>query len=109
MPASLERIYDEHAQALFAFLLNFTRSEPDTRDVLQEVFGKIAARPGLLDGARDERAFLLRLVHNMAVDLIRRRSTREKNHDEFSTTAPRLFADTTNADETCFHEALAAA
>lgn len=27
MPAELERIYDDHAQALFAFLLNFTRDE----------------------------------------------------------------------------------
>ncbi|HET7625805.1 MAG TPA: hypothetical protein VFM25_11130 [Verrucomicrobiae bacterium] len=26
----LERLYDEHAQALFAFLLNFTRDENDT-------------------------------------------------------------------------------
>ncbi len=109
MPASLERIYDEHARALFSFLLNFTRSEPDTRDVLQEVFGKIAARPRLLNGVRDERAFLLRLAHNMAVDLMRRRSTREKNYSEFSTLAPRLFAEGANADENSFREALASA
>ena len=30
----LERIYDDHAQALFGFLLNLTRKEADTRDVL---------------------------------------------------------------------------
>jgi RNA polymerase sigma-70 factor (ECF subfamily) len=109
MPASLERIYDEHARALFSFLLNFTRSEPDTRDVLQEVFGKIAARPRLLNGMRDERAFLLRLAHNMAADLMRRRSTREKNYSEFSALAPRLFAEGANADENSFREALASA
>ena len=33
----IERLYDEHAQAVFAFLLNFTRHEADTRDLLQEV------------------------------------------------------------------------
>ena len=109
MPTTLERIYDEHAQALFSFLLNFTRSEPDTRDVLQEVFGKIAARPGLLNGVREERAFLLRLAHNMAVDLMRRRSTREKHDGEFGKEALELFATGADADEECFHTALAAA
>jgi RNA polymerase sigma-70 factor (ECF subfamily) len=29
--ADIERLYDEHAQALFAFLLNFTRHEADSR------------------------------------------------------------------------------
>ena len=33
---NIERLYDEHAQPLFAFLLNLTRDEADTRDVLQE-------------------------------------------------------------------------
>ena len=32
--SELQRLYDEHAQALFAFLLQFTRHEADTRDVL---------------------------------------------------------------------------
>ena len=43
MPASIDfaRLYDDHAQALFAFLLNLTRNEADTRDLLQEVFVKI--------------------------------------------------------------------
>mgnify|MGYP000906891987 CR=1 FL=1 len=35
MPAKLERLYDVHAQALFAFLRNLTRDEADTRDLLQ--------------------------------------------------------------------------
>ena len=67
MPAQLERLYDDHAQALFAFLLNFTRDEADTRDVLQEVFIKLARQPDLLDSARNKRAFLLRLAHNAAL------------------------------------------
>jgi RNA polymerase sigma-70 factor (ECF subfamily) len=109
MPHNLERIYDEHSQALFSFLLNFTRSEADTRDVLQEVFGKIAARPGLLKGVREERAFLMRLAHNTAVDLMRRRTTRERNHDEFGREALELFATGADADAECFQKALAAA
>ena len=67
MPAEreLERLYDEHAPALFAFLLNLTRDEADTRDALQEVFVKLARKPHLLGGVRNERAFLLRLSHNI--------------------------------------------
>src|ERR1044071_7030647 len=86
MPAEieLERLYDDHAQALFAFLLNFTRSEPDTRDLLQDLFIKLARRPALLDGVKDPRAFLIRLAHHAAIDLLRRRGTREKHHAAFA-------------------------
>ena len=48
-PFQLERLYDEHAQALFAFLLNLTRNETDTRDILQDLFIKLARNPDLLD------------------------------------------------------------
>ena len=73
-PPALEPLYDEHAPALFAFLLQFTRHEADTRDLLQELFIKLARSPGLLDGVRDVRPFLLRLAHNAAIDLLRRRA-----------------------------------
>jgi hypothetical protein len=29
----MERLYDQHAQPLFAFLLNFTHNEADTREL----------------------------------------------------------------------------
>jgi len=108
-PTDFERLYDEHAQALFAFLLNFTRHEADTRDLLQEVFVKVAQRPELLSGVREERAFLLRLAHNLAVDLIRRRGTREKHHEQFAGEASSIFAPASEADEGAFREALSAA
>lgn len=109
MPAPLERLYDEHAQALFAFALNLLRDEADTRDVLQEVFGRIAARPALLKGVRDERGFLIRMAHNAAIDLMRRRATREKNHDSFSREAESVFEKPADTDEECFRRALSAA
>ena len=108
-PVDIERLYDEHAQALFAFLLNFTRHEADTRDLLQELFIKLAKRPELLDGVRDERAFLLRLAHNLAIDLIRRRGTREKNYEQLAREPLAVFAPTDAPDEGAFREALAAA
>ena len=104
--ADLERLYDKHAQALFAFLLNFTRHEADTRDLLQELFHKLAARPQLLDGVLEERAFLIRLAHNLAVDLIRRRATRQKTADQLAAESTEIFAPTNDADEEAFCGAL---
>jgi RNA polymerase sigma-70 factor (ECF subfamily) len=107
MPADLASLYDRHAQALFAFLLNFTRDEADTRDVLQEIFTKLARQPGLLRVARDERAFLLRLAHNAAVDLMRRRGARDKYHEQFGAERLEVFAPSANPDEQSFRIALA--
>lgn len=95
----LERLYDDHAQALFACLLNFTRNEADTRDLLQELFLKLARRPELLEGLRDERGFLLRLGHNLAVDLVRRRGARERAGDRLAEETVELFAESGDPDE----------
>ena len=109
MSANIERLYDDHAQALFAFLLNFTRDEADTRDVLQDIFVKLARQPELLKAERDERAFLLRLAHNAAIDLMRRRGTRDKHHEQFGTEAISAFAPTNDPDEAAFRQELSVA
>src|SRR5215213_6846432 len=106
MPSDLERLYDAHAQAIFAFVLNLTRSEADTRDVLQEVFVKLASRPELLRDVRDERGFLLRLGHNLALDLMRRRGARERRHERFAADTDAVFETSPDADEQSFREAL---
>src|SRR5579862_1339255 len=105
----LERLYDSHAQALFAFLLNLTRNDADTRDLLQEVFIKLAQKPGLLDCVRDERGFLIRLAHNQAIDLMRRRGTREKNYERLADECKGIFATAADADEQAFRAALSEA
>jgi RNA polymerase sigma-70 factor (ECF subfamily) len=102
----IERLYDEHAQPLFAFLLNFTRDDADTRDLLQEIFVKLAREPELLDSVREERAFLIRLAHNAAIDLIRRRGTRERTKENFTAEAISIFAPTNDPDEKVFRDEL---
>jgi len=105
----LERLYDEHAQPLYAFLLNFTRDEADTRDLLQELFVKLAREPKLLNGVREQRAFLIRLAHNAAIDLMRRRGTRNRTRENFAAEFISPFAPTTDPDEKVFREELAVA
>jgi RNA polymerase sigma-70 factor (ECF subfamily) len=80
----LRELYDGHAQALYGFLLNLTRDEADTRDILQDAFLKLARRPQLLEGVADRRAFLVRLVHNQAIDLMRRRTTRRGHYEQYA-------------------------
>jgi RNA polymerase sigma-70 factor, ECF subfamily len=105
----IERLYDEHAQPLYAFLLNFTRDEADTRDLLQEIFVKLAREPKLLAGVREKRAFLIRLAHNAAIDLLRRRGTRDRTKENFAAEMISPFAPTNDPDEKVYREELAVA
>ena len=105
----LERLYDDHAQALFGFLLQFTRNEADTRDLLQELFVRLARQPASVSGVRNERAFLLRLAHNLTVDLVRRRATRQHTLEAAAVESVSFFAPTTDPDEAGFRAELEAA
>lgn len=105
----LERLYDAHAQALFAYIITLTRDPEDTREVLQEVFTKLASHPGAVAAARDERAFLIRLAHNAAVDMMRRRRARGKYHDQFGLEQASPFASSPDPDEAAFRQELSAA
>lgn len=107
--AELERLYDAHADALFAFLLNLTRVEAEARDALQELFCRLAAKADPLAGVRDERGFLLRLAHNQAIDLLRRRDSRNRTHDALAAATTDLFARTADPDEAAFRRELAEA
>lgn len=105
----LERLYGEHANALFAFALNLTRSDTDARDVLQEVFSKLARRGDGLQEVRDERGFLLRMTHHAVVDQVRRREVRRRAEDTFNSQPSDLFATTADPDESAFRAELAVA
>lgn len=103
----LASLYDAHAGPVFAFALNLTRSEADARDVLQEVFIRLAKQPDALEKIRDWRGFLLRLAHNQIVDLSRRRETRSRRDETFQTDVLNVFAPTSDPDEAAFHLELA--
>ena len=103
----LRRFYDRHSQSLYAFLLNLTRDENDTRDLLQDIFIKLARDPKLLDNVQNERAFLIRLAHNAAIDMMRRRGTRDKTREQFTAEGISLFAPANDPDEQTFRNALA--
>ncbi|HSI65062.1 MAG TPA: RNA polymerase sigma factor, partial [Candidatus Saccharimonadia bacterium] len=71
----LERLYDSHAGGLFHYLVTFTKTEADARDLLQELFIKLA-RGASKEGVLSEKAWIYRMGHNLAVDWLRRRKVR---------------------------------
>jgi RNA polymerase sigma-70 factor (ECF subfamily) len=109
-PPDLARLYDAHAAPLYAFLLNLTRNESDTRDLLQDLFCKLAARPSLLDGIRNESAFLHRTAYHLFIDHTRRRSIRHAPSDLSASPRPTLsaslFIPAPDPDESAFRAAL---
>jgi RNA polymerase sigma-70 factor (ECF subfamily) len=104
----LEQILDEHGDAVFSFLLQLSRSEPDARDLFQDLWRRLVENPRLLAEARDPRAFLLYLARNQFIDLTRRRNARTRAH-EASQAQPEiadLFEPSHHPDETAFRKAL---
>ncbi|MEO8354251.1 MAG: sigma-70 family RNA polymerase sigma factor [Chthoniobacteraceae bacterium] len=109
MSPDLGALYDRHACALFAFLLNFTRSEADTRDVMQELFLKLAARPEQLDPVRDVRGYLIRLAHRLAIDAHRRRARQASAIERAGLETVSVFAETSDPDEAAYRVAVSEA
>lgn len=71
----LEQLYDTQACGLFHYFVSLTRSESDARDLLQEMFIKLAASG--MDQVTNEKAWLWRMAHNLALDWWRRHRTRQ--------------------------------
>ncbi len=97
MPISLAQLYDEHAEGLFRFLLQVTRSEAEARDGLQEVFCRLAEDPACIADVENVRGFLFRMAHNWARDQFRRSQARENKH-EAAQAGAEVFTEAAEAD-----------
>ena len=102
----VERLYDEHAEGLFRFLLSLVRHPEDARDLLQDVFVRIARNDGFLDGVKDERAFLFKMARNSAIDRARRIGTRRRLAEHID---QELFAPSADPDIAAFRDGVAGA
>jgi RNA polymerase sigma-70 factor (ECF subfamily) len=98
-------LYDAHGAALAAFALNLTRCEADARDIVQEIFCRLARDPSRLDRIRNPRSFLLTMAYRMVIDLHRRQTVRERPGE----TPVELFAPAADPDEAHFRQAVAEA
>lgn len=81
---TLESLYDVAARPIFGIAHWRTESVEDAKDVVQEVFLRIARSHRRLGSVEDPRAWLLSLAHHVSVDLVRRRKRREsRSLDDF--------------------------
>ena len=106
--SDVERLYDEHAEGIFRFLLSLIRHPEDARDLLQDVFVRIARSEGFMKKVKDERAFLFRMARNAAIDRSRRIGTRQRLADTVRTESE-LFAPSADPDTAAFRNGVAAA
>jgi RNA polymerase sigma-70 factor (ECF subfamily) len=75
----LHQIWNDHAQAIYAYLLRLSRDREQSADGVQDVFFRLAQNDALLERiAPDPRGFLVRLAHNLFVDKIRRAQACER-------------------------------
>ena len=81
-PKQLESLYDEFAPAVHAFALQLCRNEEESKDLLQNVFLRLARRPRI--SIFNPRSFLLRCTYRAYVDLIRHESSRQRTLDQLA-------------------------
>ena len=74
--ADLERIHDEHVTAMYRLGLALLRDEAAVRDLLQDVFLKLAEGRVSDVEITDERSYLLRMIRHGALDRLRRDKVR---------------------------------
>ncbi|WP_226895492.1 RNA polymerase sigma factor [Luteolibacter marinus] len=97
----LERIHDEHAVAMFRHGMALLRNEASVRDVMQDVFLKLAA--GRFPDPDNERAYVLRMVHHAAIDRMRRNKVRQ---DHASAAPEEIFVKSADPDREAFRQRL---
>jgi len=81
------KLYDEHSENIYRFLLSKTRNTEDALDLVQEVFSKIFEKINILDESRNIKSYLFTLANNKCIDYFRARKTHE-NIDDFTDFIP---------------------
>jgi RNA polymerase sigma-70 factor (ECF subfamily) len=99
----LERIHDEHAVAMYRHGMALLRDENAVRDILQDVFLKLAEGRGNSGDPENERAYLLRMVHHAAIDRMRRAKVRQ---DHATQASGELFERCADPDREAFRQKL---
>jgi RNA polymerase sigma-70 factor (ECF subfamily) len=95
----LDRLYTAHAEAAFQFLLSLTRSEADTKDLLQDLFVRLAKKLPQEDTLRNERSWLLTVAYRLFVDSCRRRGAYTEALDRFASEPLVIFESSADPDE----------
>jgi RNA polymerase sigma-70 factor (ECF subfamily) len=77
----LADLYDAHADALYGFVLNLTRSPAESEDILHDLFLKLARDEKRLRPLAVQKSYLFTMAHRAVIDSVRRRQARERRHE----------------------------
>jgi RNA polymerase sigma-70 factor (ECF subfamily) len=86
--AALGLLIARYAARLRAYLLRYSSSREDADDLLQETWVRVARSAKQYDSKRLFRSWLYGIATNLARDLFRRRSTRERALSELAMQPP---------------------
>lgn len=98
--ATLIRLHADYAVSAYRFAWSVTKDESLAQEVVQELFLKLARDAVVITTAQSERAMIFTLTRNLALDALRRRSTREDALQRFADESPGWFLPTADAEET---------
>jgi len=76
--AALAALIDRYAARVHAYLLRHSGNREDADDLLQETWVRIARSAKSFDSARRFRSWIFGIATNLARDLFRRRTTKER-------------------------------
>lgn len=89
--AAFTAFVSRHESALLSFAAAFLRDETTAQDVVQDTFLRVARDPKRLLESKNlcERNWLLKVVRDLSVDILRRRASERKAIQAAAQTAPR--------------------
>ena len=86
--AALAVLIDRYAARVHAYLLRHSGNREDADDLLQETWVRIARSAKSFDSARRFRSWIFGIATNLARDLFRRRTTKERALRTLAMSAP---------------------
>ncbi|MCF7786205.1 MAG: RNA polymerase sigma factor [Prosthecobacter sp.] len=98
--ATLTRLHSDYAVSAYRFAWSVTKDESLAQEVVQELFLKLARDSAVISQAQSERAVIFTLTRNLALDALRRRSTREDALQRFADESPGWFLPADDTEET---------
>lgn len=89
--ATLARLHADYAVSAYRFAWSVTKDESLAQEVVQELFLKLARDAGVIEQAQSERAVIFTLTRHLALDALRRCSTRAAALQRFADDLPGWF------------------